>query len=204
VPFAVSEPSLHLGENNLFFTLQLVQYAIGDDLQMGLVADALHQRRHRGLQVDQQIRRRQCTNDQIVELAVGPIVSQVEHLHVVQSAGKDVSILVDAAILDDRVLAGTDVQMGAGTIQGSNDARTRCATLTVAQTCRIMRMVLAEGRRRLRNSSKSASMFKQLYQHETKTEIKTSQNFAGHLRETRLEAQWLPCAVFLTEAGVEP
>ena len=45
---------------------------------------------------------------------VGPIFSQAEHLRIVQSAGKDVSVLVDAAILDHRVLAGTDGQMGAG------------------------------------------------------------------------------------------
>ena len=53
VSFAVSEPSLHLGEDNLFFALKLVQYAFGDDLQMSVVADALHQRGHRGLEVDE-------------------------------------------------------------------------------------------------------------------------------------------------------
>ena len=53
VSFAVSGPSLHLGEDNLFFALKLVQYAFGDDLQMSVVADALHQRGHRGLEVDE-------------------------------------------------------------------------------------------------------------------------------------------------------
>jgi hypothetical protein len=39
VPFAVSEPSSHLGEDNLFLALKLVQDALGDDLQMGVVLD---------------------------------------------------------------------------------------------------------------------------------------------------------------------
>jgi hypothetical protein len=98
VPFAVPEPPSHLGEDNLFFALQLVQNAFGDDLQVGdkvrivgrhrqhwtqveaidprgvegaeplqvigrdarlhavpPLADALHQRRHRGLGVDEQM-----------------------------------------------------------------------------------------------------------------------------------------------------
>jgi hypothetical protein len=114
VPFAVSGPYLHLGEDNLLFALKLVQNALGDDLQMGVVADAFHQRRHRGLEIDQQIRRRQGFDDQVVQLAVGPIVSQAEHLHIVQGTGEDVSILINAAILNHRVLAGTDGQMGAG------------------------------------------------------------------------------------------
>ena len=102
VSFAVSEPPSHLGKDNLFFALKLVQNALGDNLQMGdkvqivgrhrqhgtqvkaidplgvegaeplqvigrdarfhappPLADAFHQRRHRGLQVDQQIRRRE-------------------------------------------------------------------------------------------------------------------------------------------------
>jgi hypothetical protein len=49
------------------------------------LANAFHQRRHRGLEIDEQIRRRQGFDDQIVKLTVGPIVSQAEHLHIVQS-----------------------------------------------------------------------------------------------------------------------
>jgi len=59
-------------------------------------------------------KRRQGLDDQVVKLAVGPIISRAEHLHIVQSAGKDVRILVDAAILDHRVLASTDCQVDAG------------------------------------------------------------------------------------------
>jgi hypothetical protein len=83
---------------------------------MGVVADAFHQHRHRGLEVDEQIRRRQGFDDQVAKLAVGSIVSQTKHLHIVQSAGKDVSILADAAILDHRVLASTDRQIGASPV----------------------------------------------------------------------------------------
>ena len=49
------------------------------------LADAFHQRRHRGLEVNEQIRRRQVFDDHIVKLTVGPVVSQAEHLHIVQS-----------------------------------------------------------------------------------------------------------------------
>ncbi len=74
------------------------------------------------------------------KFAVGPIVSQAKHLHIVQSAGKDVSVLVDAAILDHRVLASTDSQMGAGDRprQRGPTHRRAGATLTVAWTCRII------------------------------------------------------------------
>jgi hypothetical protein len=55
VPFAVSGPYLHLGKDNLFFALQLVQNAVGDDLQMGLVLDKIQivgRHRQHGTQVE--------------------------------------------------------------------------------------------------------------------------------------------------------
>ncbi len=65
--------------------------------------DVLDQRRHRGAQVDEQVRRAQVRGHDREQLIVVAEVALGHQAHLIEVAGKDLGILLDRAVLHDRV-----------------------------------------------------------------------------------------------------